>query len=205
MSKTDHPNKRTIKEHIELYKEAHERGLFPGVTILEHEKQIVAFLCSLEVAYGWPMRSAIDWGCGKAKAWSTLAEKLGLERVFLYDPALKKYRNLPSDPQDIVICCDVLEHIPEHLLKKEILKILTYAEYGVFFSICLRKAGAKLKTGEQAHATIKPASWWLSLISQVMIEMDRDDFCFVVAWNREVGLKSKMIAISNGFSDAEAS
>lgn len=67
-----------------------------------------------EVALSLNAKTGLDFGCGKAKPYKKkfIQNKLGLESVDLYDLAIKRYEVLPNGKFDIVMCSDVMEHVP---------------------------------------------------------------------------------------------
>ena len=101
----------------------------------------------------------LDYGCGKAqyhlKNWN----------VYNYDPAVPKFEKKPAlgSKFDLVICIDVLEHIPETDLPRIIKEIFDYSNKHVFCTASVREAGKILPNGKNAHATVKPEEWWRKL------------------------------------------
>jgi hypothetical protein len=112
--------------------------------------------------------TAIDYGCGKARAWKQYDLKLlwKLHEVHLYDPGVAKYAIKPIAPRDLVICTDVMEHVPEHLVDEVLVDICSLANKAVFFNISTRPASKTLVDGSNAHATVKPIQWWQSKIDK---------------------------------------
>jgi len=80
----------------------------------------------------------------------------------LYDIGIPEYNKLPApDVQiDSIICCDVLEHIPE----EEIDSVLEYwyslNPKFVYATVAQYPAVAKLEDGRNAHVTLKETDWW---------------------------------------------
>jgi len=90
--------------------------------------------------------TAIDYGCGKARAWKNynLKQLWKLHDVQLYDPGVDEYALKPATPRDLVICTDVMEHIPEHLVDEVLADICRLANKAVFLNICTRPASKLL-------------------------------------------------------------
>lgn len=126
-------------------------------------KQLFAFLNP---------KTIIDFGCGKG----ILAEKINTlkgKKCLKYDPAIEEYNTLPNFVSDLIICTDVLEHVPESILMQVIYKIETHSKYA-FLNISCRRAGAILPDGSNAHCTIYPPRWWKDILKK--------QFKFVYEW-----------------------
>jgi len=99
-----------------------------------------------------------DYGCGQSRLvdWlATLHDACALR----YDPAIERFAKPLNGPVDLVICTDVMEHIPEpdvDLVLADIRRLSPAA----FFNISLRPANATLPDGSNAHCTVRPQSWW---------------------------------------------
>ena len=107
-------------------------------------------------------KSLLDYGCGKAQHhpedWN----------AYKYDPAYPKYDKKPEAGRkfDLVICIDVLEHIPQADLPRIIKEIFDYSGKYVFATAATSKAGKTLPNGMNAHATVQPEEWWNELFAQ---------------------------------------
>lgn len=66
---------------------------------------------------------------------------------------------------DIIICQDVLEHIPENILPEVIKEISTISK-NVYFNINHIKPGNILPNGEDTYCTIKQNKWIKTLIEK---------------------------------------
>ena len=147
---------------IEEYKKYHAEleTNYPGNNLkpqLLHVKDLVIDTKS---------KTLLDYGCGKGLQYTKWKhhEELGIDIPALYDPAVPQYKDLPDGPFDGVISTDVLEHIPEKHLPETFDQIFSRAERFVFLAICTRPAIAVLPSGENAHCTLKPCSWWAEQI-----------------------------------------
>ena len=106
--------------------------------------------------------SILDYGCGKAQHhpenWN----------AYKYDPAFPKYEKKPEAGRkfDLVICIDVLEHIPQADLPRIVKEIFDYSGKYVFATAATSKAGKTLPNGMNAHATVQPEEWWNELFAQ---------------------------------------
>lgn len=114
----------------------------------------------------------LDYGCGKARFLNTrnldgktfhefFAGKV--QSYYCYDPGYTTFEKYPFNRKfDAVICCDVLEHVPEADIDRVILNIRGSLEVdGVaFFNIGGNLSRVAFADGENTHITIKPAEFW---------------------------------------------
>ena len=105
------------------------------------------------------LNTILDYGCGKAQChdpnWNATK----------YDPAVPEFSTKPEGRYDLVICTDVLEHIPVGGLREVVDDIFNYSDQWVFLSVCCRKAAEILPNGYNAHATIESEKWWREFLS----------------------------------------
>jgi hypothetical protein len=122
--------------------------VWPGRTLVQYIPEINQIIKEKNLS------TILDYGCGKARhhdpSWN--ADK--------YDPAVPEYSKKPDGRYDLVICTDVLEHIPQVGLDYVIDDIFNYSDQWVFLSVCCRKAKQLLPNGYNAHATIESQKWW---------------------------------------------
>lgn len=151
-------NTQTLKESHEIYRLTHEKhpDYFAGFSIMEYVFEIGELIKHSNVV------SVIDYGCGKARAWKEydLQRLWKLHDVQLYDPGVEQYALKPYTPRDMVICTDVLEHVPEHLVDEVLEDINSLAKKVIFLNVSTRPAKKTLVDGTNAHATVKPMHWW---------------------------------------------
>lgn len=135
-------------------------GNFGGLSVLNHIKSIKALAKSVDA------QSMLDFGCGRGDAYRSphkLHHDLGLPRsaVTLYDPAFRPSSALPTGKYDLVLCSDVLEHVPEDETDEFISRLFGYAKRGVWASVCCRPA-KKFFPGTETnlHVTVREYAWW---------------------------------------------
>lgn len=95
-------------------------------------------------------------------------KKLGIDKYCEVAPAHKMpYR---SGRFDLVVCSDVLEHVPEKLVDDTLAELYRVGNACYFFHICSREEISKNNLREQGivqlHITIKPDEWWKEKIEQ---------------------------------------
>jgi hypothetical protein len=115
-------------------------------------------------------KKLLDYGCGSGDQYSKLSldKEWGIEKVFCYDPAIEKYSNKPdyNIGVDVVICVDVMEHIPESSVGYVLEDIFKFNSKLVIFNISYVLASNILPNGENAHITVKDSAWWYNKIEQ---------------------------------------
>jgi len=149
---------------LQDYQLLHQQDCFAGNSVMNYTTQIA------QLMYSYRPKSFIDYGCGRASPYFGheihQALKLDYEPVcLLYDPAVAAISEKPTDPVGAIICCDVLEHIPEEELDEILTHIYSLARVFVFFAIALVPDGnRKLLDGSDVHVTLKTKEAWLNLI-----------------------------------------
>jgi hypothetical protein len=97
----------------------------------------------------------LDYGCGKG----TLKPELLDYEVTEYDPAIAGKDVMPG-PAELVVCCDVLEHVEPECLDEVIEHIASLGTRGFYFIIASRPANKRLPDGRNAHLIQKGAAYW---------------------------------------------
>lgn len=109
-------------------------------------------------------KTILDFGSGKGNQYHI--DKVHMKffngiMPCLYDPGVIEYELLLNDKFDCVICTDVLEHIPEHLLNIIIEQIYSRSERCVYLGINNSPSQSKLPNGKDVHLTRKTGPWWI--------------------------------------------
>lgn len=108
-------------------------------------------------------KSILDFGCGKGMLVETMGKVMSKIRVAGYDPAVPGYDKLLMKQADMIVCTDVLEHIPEEDLYVT-LESISAISSRVFFSLHHAPASAILPNGENAHCTVKSVTWYYAML-----------------------------------------
>lgn len=140
------------EELIAQYREVH-RGKVYGQT-----SELLTGFILRQVAFLPPPKSILDYGCGQSRTADWLA-KIYDATAYRYDPALPDHAVLPEIETDLVICTDVMEHIPLEDVDRVLAEIRGISA-NAFFNISCVKAAEILPNGENAHCTVRPARWW---------------------------------------------
>lgn len=143
--------------NLELYKFMHSQGHFAGHSLLVHIDEIK------DLIEETGSRSMLDYGCGKALHHDGAAWGIP---VYLYDPAVPMFALPPKGTFDMVICTDVLEHLPADRMFDIVGEIFSYADKHVFLTVCTRPAKKVLPDGRNAHLTVRDEEWWRAVIGE---------------------------------------
>lgn len=140
-----------IEQHRQMHK-IWKR--FKGHSLVEHIPQID----QLMEEHG--CRTILDYGCGKAQYWPATWNVTG------YDPAYEPYSQKPIDKYDMVICVDVMEHIPESATAQTLEEIFQYSKKWVFLVISTHTSDKRMPDGNSCHVNVKSQQWWQEQLSQ---------------------------------------
>lgn len=150
-----------------LYKELADEGSnFLGLSVIQHSDSIKA------VARGCKAKTMLDYGCGRGDAYKPphrVHKVWGFTtaNIFLYDPAFASRAKVPDRVFDLVVCSDVLEHVPEDAVPAFVAKLFGHARKHVWASVCCRPAKKRFKDGRNLHVTVQPYEWWRGQFEQL--------------------------------------
>lgn len=137
------------------YMAMHAKKKFSGISLQPHISEIERLIKEYDC------KTILDYGCGQG----SLHKKKKLGEVTLYDPYYIPYSKKPSGNFDMVICTDVMEHIPEQEVGKVLAELIEYTDKILFLSISTVPAKKTFSNGENVHLTVKPKEWWELMIS----------------------------------------
>lgn len=101
----------------------------------------------------------LDFGCG----FGALKNKVGHEfDVTEYDAGIEGKNKLPVGKFDMVVCCDVMEHVEPEFVDQTIDWLYYYATKMIYVSICCAPSLQTFDDGSNLHLTIQTPSWWMS-------------------------------------------
>lgn len=140
------------RDMIGMYAQMHEKRY--GISADDHRDQILKSVVKSGA------RSILDYGCGQA-GFSKWFWNDGKRKVAQYDPAIPAFKEMPEGAFDLVLCCDVMEHIEMRFVPNVLDEIRGKANNAVF-TIATKLARARLPDGRNAHVTIlRPEEWRL--------------------------------------------
>jgi 2-polyprenyl-3-methyl-5-hydroxy-6-metoxy-1,4-benzoquinol methylase len=149
---------------INQYKELHKNNIY-GMSSIYLITPISELINRIK-----PKR-VLDYGCGQSKLLNVLYENYPDIDFVKYDPAIEKYSKKPTGKFDLIICTDVLEHIPEKYLDY-ILKDISSLSDNVLFNISTKTAIWHLPDGSNCHKTVKEKDWWIDLLTKYFKDVE---------------------------------
>jgi len=170
------------RELVGLYQRMHVDGgsgipavdMFAGKSLAPHLAKIKSAVRQTGAT------SLLDYGCGKGLLYrsrdiqlpggeriASVRDYLGADTIACYDPAVQEFMIMPEGQFDGVISTDVLEHCPEDDLPWIVDEMFSKARKFVYANVAAFAALKTLPNGENAHCTVRPASWWGELVAPI--------------------------------------
>lgn len=109
-------------------------------------------------------KSILDYGAGKNRMVEWFVAP-GAKVRHRFEPAIPEISNIPLPHYDLILNTDVLEHLDEDEIVSVLADIRSHCNDALFL-IDTREAKTILPNGENAHATVKPAEWWLTPVRE---------------------------------------
>lgn len=109
------------------------------------------------------IRSILDYGCGQSLLFNRLKGDFEFVR---YDPALLWVSEKPYRFFDLVLCTDVMEHVPEEEVDAVLADIAASGRI-LYFIVSLDDRAGTLGDGTPLHCTVRPVGWWVERIRAV--------------------------------------
>lgn len=146
------------RDHVKAYEQIHfERHYGSSATGL--------YLTTIaNIVMRLSPKSILDYGCGRSDLVAHFWRD-GERKIERYDPAIPALREMPDGLFSLIICCDVLEHIPMAYVDKVLTQIRKKSSRAIF-SISIKPSRAKLPDGRNAHVTLLKKSEWLNWIKE---------------------------------------
>jgi hypothetical protein len=140
-------------DYIKQQEKLHAKGNY-GVTAGKYGELISRIIDKLEID------TVTDYGCGSNLSLRDTLKPARDIQYQAYDPCVARYAELPI-ATEMVICCDVLEHIEPEFLEDVLDHLMDLTEVCLFCSINTGPAGKILDDGRNAHLIQQPMEWWL--------------------------------------------
>ena len=168
----------TNQELIDQYSELHRTKRY-GQTSSYFAPHVKACIVDLHA------QTVLEYGCGRSTLSDYVESEMGVNWS-KYDPAIKEHSTPPSTPSDLIVCTDVMEHIPEEDVDDVLAHIKSLSDC-VFFNISTRPAKNVLPNGENAHCTVWNEEKWRDTIhrhfpSVTIAHIKPGDSCLLLTW-----------------------
>jgi 2-polyprenyl-3-methyl-5-hydroxy-6-metoxy-1,4-benzoquinol methylase len=144
--------KDVIEEYFNIYDKYYENGKMYGASSEDLLEDIAPHVIELNP------KSILDYGCGRSSLINHFW-KDGERKLAKYDPAVREYREMPKGVHDLVVCTDVMEHIPPEMTVF-ILRAIKEKGKNFLFTVSLIPARQKLSDGQNAHLSIFTREEW---------------------------------------------
>lgn len=139
-------------DHLKAYSEMHSTRHY-GSSATELHLETAASVVR-KISPG----SILDFGCGRSDLVAHFWRD-GSRKIARYDPAIPAFKATPAGRFDLVLVCDVMEHIPMASVDRILGEVHARGDRA-FFTISTKLARAKLPDGRNAHVTLLTKSEW---------------------------------------------
>lgn len=138
-------------EYKKILQEIHLSGRWGNESIKPWMLEIIE-----EHIEEYNISNILDYGAGYPGLKSVLGKKYNVTE---YDPGIES-KNKTPEPQEYVVCVDVLEHIEPEFIDNVLDDLKRVIINKGFFTISCREALMILSDGRNAHLIQKPREWW---------------------------------------------
>lgn len=165
-------------DYIKQYKLLYKRKKNYGKTSIKLYDMLKKIINDLNIS------SVLDYGCGKSKLLDLIKKNKKI-KIYRYDPAIKKYSKLTKNKVNLVICTDVLQHVPLYDLDRVLKEIKSKGIYILFYIKCTNHK-TKLPNKTYANCTVYDKKWWLEKLSNYYDDIkeikisDLTSVCFIM-------------------------
>ncbi len=111
------------------------------------------------------INTVLDFGCGEGVLGEYIQDARRGRVVWTdYDPGMKGIDRMPQGPFDLVVTCDVLEHVEPHLLDATIRECFELSDRLVYHNIPCYPTGTNFISGpyrgQNIHLTVEDTEFW---------------------------------------------
>lgn len=177
-------------KHKEIYRDIHNNTPFgKRAKIPKHLEKFIEQINP---------KSICDFGCGKGRLIETIQSKYPGISITGYDPAIEKFSK-SFDDVDLLISCDVLEHVePEYI--DDTLKFLSTKSRYIYHLIALSPAKLILPDGRNAHLIQESVEWWRDKFKNLSYNIIKEDYIEIIKTPKTT---KKPMLVKNYFIMAE--
>lgn len=115
-----------------------------------------------------PIKSFLDYGCGKGGLIKELKKLYPNMIVEGYDPGTLEFEKHPENRFNFVSSIDVLEHIEREYIDEVLLDIRNLSSKYIYLLIAHTPAKKNLPDGRNAHILQEPLEWWIKKLKSIM-------------------------------------
>ncbi len=118
------------------------------------------------------LKTVLDYGCGKGQMGEYLRQRFPNITVHEYDPGMPAPFNMtPTGQFDLVLTCDVLEHVEPRLIDDTIVRLQELTGKVLYNNIACTPTGHTFRTGpyvgEDIHLIVEEPRWWRAKFNQL--------------------------------------
>lgn len=146
-------------DHVALYAQMHLERHYGGSSTELHLEDAAKVVRAVSPA------SILDYGCGRSDLVAHFWRD-GKRRIARFDPAIPQFQVVPAGRFDLVLCCDVMEHVPMAWCDYVLTDIKARGDIA-FFTISTKPARARLPDGRNAHVTLLKRSEWMRWLADI--------------------------------------
>lgn len=118
------------------------------------------------------IKTLLDYGCGKGVLKEFLAQHAPHVTVTEYDPGIPGIDKLPTKKFDMVVTCDVLEHVEIECMPDTIANLAELTRYVMYNNIACSLTGHTFKSGpykgKDIHITVRPPEGWRAIFCEAL-------------------------------------
>lgn len=163
------------EEYQAMMQKRHRYSDTWGKSVVRYGAQDIVGLID---TYDGQIRTILDYGCGKGDLLKHLNEVYGMGHVSVteYDPGIPGKDVLPEGKFDLVVTCDVLEHVEPHMLADTLQEIERLTGNWSYHNIACSPTGGHFEggiyDGLPTHISLHhPSKWRLKFLTYTNLEL----------------------------------